>query len=548
MTGRAFPDERIRWWLAAHSRNASVAALSVAVILGLYVRLWPVVSADFPLNDGGLFYLMTEEIQRARYALPVYTSYNSAQIPFAYPPLAFYIAGLISDVAGWSLLDVVRLLPAIVSTLTIPAFFLLGRAILQSTTQAVVAAFAFAMLPRSFTWFIMGGGLTRAPGFLFAVLMLHQAYLLYTRRNTRFVFSTVLFGSLAVLSHPENTWFAVYSAVFLFLFYGRDRRGLVNSLLVVAGVLVLTAPWWMTVMSRHGLSPLLAAGAGGGYGWFSLSPLKTFNFTDEVHLSVFGVLGLLGVFASLAERRFFLPFWLLAIFVVNPRNPATVATVPLAMLIGIAADRLVLSGIYRLGVANRPRGGVEDPAAERGKLWPVPYVSRTFPLVVLGLMISYFVGYTFLATRSVTRHDAGLQVLPAEERDAMRWIAANTPDHSTFLVLNFAPGWFGEDRASEWFPALARRASLTTVQGYEWLPGGQFHRRMGRYGALRECATRDVSCLDRWAASGGVAFTHVYLPKQGCCGGLEDSIRASPDYALVYGGTGPTIFSRQTTD
>lgn len=64
-----------------------------AVTLGLILRLLPALSADFPLNDGGLFYLMTRELQGAHYALPVYTSYNSAQIPFAYPPLAFYIAG-----------------------------------------------------------------------------------------------------------------------------------------------------------------------------------------------------------------------------------------------------------------------------------------------------------------------------------------------------------------------------------------------------------------------------------------------------------------------
>ncbi|MGI9089849.1 MAG: hypothetical protein ACR2GG_01960 [Gemmatimonadaceae bacterium] len=164
-----------RPWLTVRTRNAFLAALIVTFVLGLYLRFFLVIPADFPLNDGGLFYLMTQELQRAHYVLPAFTSYNSEHIPFAYPPLGFYLAGFISDATGWALIDVVRVLPAVISTLTIPAFYLLSRAMLRSRLEVLAATFAFAMLQRTFGWFIMGGGLTRAPGLLFAILMLHQA-------------------------------------------------------------------------------------------------------------------------------------------------------------------------------------------------------------------------------------------------------------------------------------------------------------------------------------------------------------------------------------
>ena len=35
-------------------------ACLIAIVLGIVVRARPVLLADFPLNDGGLFYLMTE--------------------------------------------------------------------------------------------------------------------------------------------------------------------------------------------------------------------------------------------------------------------------------------------------------------------------------------------------------------------------------------------------------------------------------------------------------------------------------------------------------
>lgn len=320
--------------------------LAIALAVGFSVRMIPPLASDFPLNDGGLFYLMAEELRQSHYALPHYTSYNSADIPFTYPPLAIYAAAIISDITRWPLLDIVRTLPAIVSGLTIPAFFLFSRAVLKSWTHAAVAAFAFACLPRTFKWLVMGGGLTRAPGFLFAILTLYQGYLLYTVRQSRYLATTILFGSLTVLTHAEKTWFAVYSMVLLSLFFGRDRKGLINSVLVALGVLVVTAPWWVTAISHHGMTPFLAAAQSGGGGkWSSLWLLKSFVFTEEVFLPLFGVLALLGMFVCLAHREWFLPVWLVTIFLVQPRGVATPAMVPIAMLVSMAVMRMVLPSL-----------------------------------------------------------------------------------------------------------------------------------------------------------------------------------------------------------
>src|SRR5262245_31305489 len=95
--------------------------------LGAAVRLYHTFRVDFPLNDGGLFYVMTRDLQSAHYGLPTFTSYNQIDIPFAYPPLGMYLAALVDDLTPLDLLTVFRVLPLVYCMLTLGAFFLLAR-------------------------------------------------------------------------------------------------------------------------------------------------------------------------------------------------------------------------------------------------------------------------------------------------------------------------------------------------------------------------------------------------------------------------------------
>ena len=524
-------------------------AVALATLVGLIVRVLPAWTSDFPLNDGGMFLLMADEVRRNDYALPGATAYNGAAIPFAYPPLGFYLAALLADATGAPLHDVVRLLPSLLALLTIPAFALLAGAVVRPRLQVIAAIFAFALLPRSFAWLIMGGGLTRAAGALFAILTLWQAYLLYTRGDRHHVALAALFGGLTVLSHAEWAWFTAYSAALFLLFLGRNRRGLVNSLLVAAGVATLSAPWWAAVIARHGPAPILAAaqsGSGAGNAWRTL---LTFDFTAEPFLPVLGVIGLLGLFACLAGRAFLVPAWLLVILIVQPRSSATLATLPLALLVGVALDRVVLPGLGGL-VATLPgargRADVTSAASENPPALPSS-VPRAF--------LAYCLFYALLGAVAVPSTSPSLRALSPDERAAMAWVATNTDQGSRFLVLTptGATGAWWEDRASEWFPVLAARTSLGTVQGSEWLPDGAFLWQAERTKTLHACASANSACLEGWARGGNVTFTHVFIAKErqplgrttvGCCDPLVHSLSAANDYTLVFDGPGAAIFAR----
>ena len=63
--------------------------LFVALLFGAIVRFYPAISNGFPLNDGGMFYTMVQDLKANGYALPQFTTYNHADIPFTYPPFGF---------------------------------------------------------------------------------------------------------------------------------------------------------------------------------------------------------------------------------------------------------------------------------------------------------------------------------------------------------------------------------------------------------------------------------------------------------------------------
>jgi len=124
----------------------------------------------------------------------------------------------------------------------------------------------------------------------------------------------------------------------------------------------------------------------------------------------------------------------------------------------------------------------------------------------------------------------------------MRWAATETPPDSRFLVITGGPWW--TDRTSEWFPVLADRTSVLTVQGAEWLPDRAFARRASAYDRVQACANRSAACITEQAQEANIDFTHLYIarpPSGDCCRPLMRALREHPDYRVLYDGEGAMI-------
>jgi hypothetical protein len=505
------------------SRQLAILILGWSLLFGAFVRLLPALQSPFPLNDGGLFYTMAQDIQEAGFKLPLYTSYNHAGIPFVYPPLGLYLLGFLSRYI--SALQLVRWLPVIYGTLSILAFFFLARTVFKDPLKAAFAALAFAMIPSAADILIQGGGITRALGYLFCLLALNQALLMFQTGRRKYILTTALFAALVLLSHPSAAFMTALFAGFFWLVYGRSRSGVLSALAVALLVLALTAPWWLLAYLRHGWQPFLS---GFGSGWYTvlfIAPYLRLNTTAEAFTTLVMVIAILGGLYSLSRKQYFLPIWFF-VSLLSQRDGYLYASIPVSLLFAVALIDLILPAFSRPG-SGLPADAGFDPLASPGAR----------------LLVAFLLIYNLLNATVAAQKISPVRVT-APEQTAMQWVRANTPADSKVLLLTFGDSL--NLPFLEWFPALTGRVSLTTVQGYEWLPGSSFYARKQAFQELQPCLTENLACVESWAAGQGLSYNYL-LVDYGYVGDqrldpskplfnqwIVSQLHASPQFRQVY--------------
>jgi hypothetical protein len=474
--------------------DPSILFLGIAMLIGGYIRLSQVLQSDFPVNDGGLFYTMTSDLIANGFRLPLTTSYNHLNLPFAYPPLFFYLAGFLVKLTSWRLIDIIRVLPAIFTVLAIPAFYLLASVFIKNKYQLILATLIFTFIPASFDWLIMGGGLTRSPALFLALISLYFIYRLYTQNRLRDVLWVALFSSLTVLSHPETALHTAASAVVFFIFFGRNKKGLIRSVIVAGLVLLLTAPWWGTILVYHGFAPFFAATETGLHNIVSIFQLiLKFNITHEYALQTIGVLALIGLFWRLSERKYFLPVWVVVIYLSEPRS----APLFLVPCMAILASYTLFNILQLLNktTPTQPITELDEPQLLLTK-------------VSGGLFLLLFAQWVFSAMATISMIFSAT-LLSNFDSTAFAWIKANTPVESRFLVLTGnAPL---SDPVVEWFPALAERTSVSTIQGREWDSSVVFEDIFSESQKVQQCIYLNYDCIQSWSKKNNQSFNYLYI-------------------------------------
>ena len=523
--------------MKTNTERLNILILGFGLLLGAYARFLPTMMVGFPVSDGGLFYEMVKALQSNHYVLPAFVEYNSISIPFAYPPLGFYIAGLTSDIFHVSLLEVFRWMPATGSVIFSIAFFPMATSILRSTLKGSLATVFFALMPRSISFYIMGGGITRVLGTLFLLLSLFSAHKLFTTRSKKYIWLTILFGSGVVLSHPEAALHTIFLCMILWIFFGRSKDGIKNALLAAAGVIVLTAPFFFVVISRHGLQPYISAAQTGFQSSLAWLAIITGSFSDEKFVTLISALALLGLVISLVRRDFLLVTLLFVPAFVDPRSAATISLISWAMLASIGFVDIIVPGLYALQNKLQIIQDIEINWSD--------YFIKTpaIKFALTGLMFYAFFG-TVLSDQVYPKVS-----LTPSDRGAMEWVANNIPPQSRFIILTGETETFA-DAVSEWFPILANSSSLATVQGYEWLPDKIFQTKIDEYYALQPCMNKTYQCVEHWAMKTKNQFDYLLISQDGLSKNkntalqnpLLTSLLETATYQMIYQKADVAIF------
>ena len=491
--------------LAAEQRLGKWLLALVLAALAIH-RLYLAFASDFPINDGGLFLVFVKATAAVFPDLPNQIAYNGLTIPFAYPPLSFWIAGLLTRM-GVDALAIVHLLPVAMNFVYLALFALLLRRNGQGPALVAVTLLFLATNLRAFEWLVMGGGLSRGLGSIF--LMLTLLAVRVPNAGERFSLPSgrlMLAGAAvagAILSHLEWGMDAAACVILSRALASTSLRDFIRSTLI-AGItaLLVISPWLALIIGRDGLGPLQAAAGA--------SPWRLSGYMEHLFwlfwMSVSNLMVPIGLFLLVQRRAWFWPlFFLLCIFV-TPRHATTPASLPIAIF---AAQGAFWIGQRLLRLMS----------------------SRATALAVTGAFI------LLLAAMPLNRNlvAAGTLVRPlnTDERQAMDWVAQHHRDQS-FVVLTDLPWWY--DRSAEWFPVLAGARSVNTLQGREWLPDHAYSHWYAGDLALKTSA--DCTALQHNLG----AFEETrFIWSQ-----WQSQCFAGPKFRLIFANKSVKIFERVT--
>lgn len=499
-------DVRDRTWLLLALLPAGVA---VAIYLG---------TNPYPAYGSGLYTKIAERIVANGYAPPArIPGYTADGVPFAYPPLQFYLLGVLLDLGG-DPIAIARFLPSVAVLGAQVPIYLLARDVTGSRPGGAVAAALVALNPQVLEWHISAGGIVRAFAFLYALTAIYAGYHVFTSGDRRAVGVGLSAFGLTVLTHPTYTLFVVVSYLLFWGVLDRSLDGLARGATVGIGGAVLASPWFGWAVVTHGPGVFTAAaGTHGGIGGGAAALLGD--------VSLLGVVPFAGVAYLLARRRFLLPIWFIAAEMLfkQPRFAYTVGALVFAAVgLDIARRRPLSNSFEKLNVDGPDRRAV----------------AATLLVLVGTLGGGAYLAYEMTLTTDPTTPE----FLDDEAVDALAWAATEPPEDATFVVLG---------DAAEWFPALTDRTILVGPWGVEWEDAGRFDRQLDTYDAISAC--RHVSCVEDTAATVGAAPDYVYVPKGQYTirgehavqsGALEGSFDRSARWVRAFENDGVVVYRR----
>lgn len=402
-------------------------ALVVALAASVWLRLTPIL-ADFPPGDGGLFWVMAVDLRDNGFVPPDHTSFNYGDIPWMYPPIGLYFVALLGGGLDWF-----RILPTAFAIATLPAMWLLARA-LTNERAALFAVAAYGLTVSAYYGLLAGGGVTRGPGVVLAMLTMWAVV-----RN-KVAWAGVL-GGLVILTHPIAAFYGGLGSAALWTTRGAPPRMLLAPLVSIA----LGAAWFGPMILRHGPGALLQSA--GSRSIDLAENAFTILAAGLNPPNVAYIIGAVGVVVAFRMRRWDLLVWL-GVTALGGAVLDRWVVIPLAVLAGLALDAALDRTASMRSVAMF---GVATATAITGVLLTNP-----------------------------------IQPVSPEDREVMDWAATSTDLDAVFAEV----GYPVDGGMVDWFPALSDRRSVTTWQGTEWIAGGY---RGQEAEAFIDC--RAVECL-----------------------------------------------------
>jgi hypothetical protein len=428
-------------------------ALIFIFIIGIFFRLAPAifVGTTFPFRYGGLFLEFAQQIHENHYSLPVSIPYYTENgIPFAYPPLPFYIESLLIYDLGIPQFIVVNFLPSVMSILSILLFALLVKQLRFGKITSIFSIIAFALIPNSYSQTIEGGGLAEAFGCFFIILLAITA--IYSAKKGVFwrIILLAISWALCIVASPGSAYASVLLMLLFFIWGYRSEKESISHLVIEFSItlmitIILTSPYWFTVVRNHGFgvfwnSFIAQHSSLSTFGQDLISRLFMFQWASN---TFWDSLIFIGFIYSLLRRKWFFIAWFF-IFIFIPREGDWLTAIPASLLAGMGAYN-GLKFIY----THTPRGIRK-------------FRSKIIVLLIseIILLVNVFYPPISLTEQYVSEQSQGLTSSFVE---MATWVKNNLPANANLVFLSTT-------QVIEWSPLMTQRTVLNVPYGTEWKP------------------------------------------------------------------------------
>ncbi|MCW3137022.1 MAG: glycosyltransferase family 39 protein [Methanophagales archaeon] len=488
-------------------------------LVGFFVRFSPLIIMGFPtelpFNGGGLYYHFSETILENNFTYPrTIPYYTDNGIPFAYPPLLFYLIAIVAKFTPLSTFILHIYLPTFISVATVIAFYFLAKEIFQERKLILFSTLVYAILPTAFSELIPGEGLCESFGvfiFIIGMIFMHK---MFSTDSLKYILITGFLFGIAVLGSPGGGYaFAISLVVFSFL-KGRgvfDAKKFTSVALIGA---VVSSPWWLTVIDYHGIDILLN-------GFMSRHSDILGLIVKSLYFHVFGGLFwaafcLFGIFYCIIKREFFLPIWFISVLIPGGAEIGYIIPIPAAILITLGLFKVVIPGFKK-------------DISRTNKIHQL--------LIVAFILLIIFHGVGEAIGPSLYKDYDAMIYTEKNDMEAMKWIKLNTAENSIFFVINDQTAWWLKD----WFPAITRRITLNTPYGSEW--AGDFERIVQMDEDISKCT--EAYHFTEIANKYGVRFTHIYISKTQSDAYLIHNLKHSESFEVVFENTDTIVFAKR---
>ncbi|KKQ86173.1 MAG: hypothetical protein UT08_C0001G0039 [Candidatus Woesebacteria bacterium GW2011_GWB1_38_8] len=445
-----------------------LAVFSVPYLFKFKIRV------GFPPGYAGLYAQMAEEVVKNNFAYPDTISYyGGGSIPFAYPPLSFYLMALIVNVFQVNSMVYILFAPSIFLGMTYIAFYFTTKILLKSRLGAFLATLFFITSSGIMGYHYSAEGITRTLALLLIIGSLFFLTKYYYGNKRSLVYSALLWGS-AALTHPTYAVYGAFNALVV-LFYKKRKLNItylseISKFFIYGALLVI--PWILIVVSKHSFTPFI--NVSGTHDTLNiLNHISSFhNFYDYINAILLAKhetviltsASLIGVLYLFLKKDFLMPSLFLVTFLTGglegQRFMAIISSVITAKFL-IEIFSPILKSFF-------------------AKTRLVKAVTFTLLLMIVSLFV-------FNRMTEITMYKSSIDY--ASIQKLADYLNKNTSESTSYLLLS------SNLIEHEWFPYFIKMFPVVNSFGREWT--GDYNDEGKRFNWLLSCSDKFVAdCKD----------------------------------------------------